>query len=174
MDAVRVERPGEHNEPQETPALPGYFDARIPADIIDRTRREARERVYANSTVERETIIATDEAVFDRVRASERFQIEEAERLLARNQNRVADSLAYIDKLNDLRDRLRQGGDTTAIAKEYKNLERAIRQRETSVLRGLAAQADRVDAALEDPIAHAQRILSLMPFKNWQPLRVKR
>ncbi len=74
-----------------------YFDARVPANIIDRIRRDARERQYGNSTLEAEAIRATDEQVFEKVRAAEQHSIQRADAMLNQGKGRVGDALSYLD-----------------------------------------------------------------------------
>ncbi|GAA1997211.1 hypothetical protein [Microbacterium pumilum] len=141
-----------------------YFDARVPADIIDRVRRDARNSVYPNSTVEADTIRKTDEAVFEKVRILEDYQIGQAQSMLERNKGRVGAALSYVDQIDALRERLRAGEDTKVIAKEFNALEGRIRNREISLLQGMAGEAETVEAALADPVGNAQHILHLMPL----------
>lgn len=154
--------------------LGGSIDMRVPANIIDRTRREARQRAYANSTIEAATIKATDLACWDRVRAQEAQVIQQSAAFLERNEGRVAQSLSYMDQLEDIKQRLRNGEDTQTVAKDFRKLERTIRSREVSVMRGLAKQSETLAAKIADPVANAQRILSRMPRDFWQPLPLQK
>jgi hypothetical protein len=141
-----------------------YFDARVPANIIDRIRRDARERQYGNSTLEAEAILATDEQVFEKVRVAEQHSIQRADAMLNQGKGRVGDALSYLDQIDALRARLKAGEDTQTIAKEFDALERQVRSREVSVLHSMATEAEVIEAALADPVAHAQRLYSLMPL----------
>lgn len=143
-----------------------YFDARIPKDVIDTLRKSVRQRSYGNSTEEAETIRKTDEAVFEKVRVAEQYQIGRADSLLERNKGRVGAALSYTEQIDSLRARLRAGEDTTTIAREFNKLEQDIRHREIAVLNSMAVEAEGIEAALSDPVAHAQRIYSMMPIAN--------
>lgn len=141
-----------------------YFDARVPKDVIDTLRKSVRQRPYGNSTEEAETIRKTDEAAFEKVRVAEQYQMVRADKLLERNKGRVGAALSYTEKIDNLRARLRAGEDTTTIAKEFNALERNIRSREIGVLRGMAIEAEGIEAALADPVEHAQHLYTLMPL----------
>lgn len=138
----------------------------IAPDIIDRTRIEARGRTYANSTEEAAEIRRIDDELFKRVGAAEQNVIKQAQSFIRANTTRVGASLDLLEDLEDIGRRLERGGDTTALAKEYREIKSRI-DREIGVLGGLAESAGRMDAALEDPVAHAQRLYALMPASTW-------
>jgi hypothetical protein len=162
----------EHAHPgQNTPTSDSYFDQRVTSDIIDATRRQVRTASYPNSQVEAQTIKAVDDALFERVRAIERFQIEQADGFLERNKARVGASLTLSERIDSIRIRAENGENPDALAKEFKTLEMEAR-REMRVLTGHASNARRMSNNLADPIAHAQNILSKMPSRSWQPLRL--
>ncbi|WP_336629669.1 MULTISPECIES: hypothetical protein [unclassified Microbacterium] len=138
----------------------------ISPDIIDRTRREVRERTYRNSTEEAAEVARVDDILFHRVGAAEQNVIDQAQSFIRANAPRVGLSLDLLEDLEDIGRRLARGGDTTALAKEYRDIKGRI-DRELGVLGSLAQNADRMDAALEDPVAHAQRIYAKMPASTW-------
>lgn len=148
-----------------------YFDQRVPSDIIDTIRAQARTAVYPNSQVEARTIKGVDEAVFQRVRAIERFQIDQADSFLHHNRERVGMALTLSERIESIQIRAEQGENPDELAKEFKALEREARN-EQRVLASDASSARKMAENLADPIAYAQRILSLMPRASWQPLRL--
>ncbi|MFJ4224248.1 hypothetical protein [Microbacterium sp. NPDC089695] len=141
-----------------------YFDARVPARSIDSLRKQVRQRRYGGSTEEAEAIRKTDEELFDKVRVAERHTIARADAMLEHNKGRTGQALAYLDKIEELRDRLQAGEDTSVVVKEFNKLDNHIRAREIKVLRGMASEAHTVRAALADPVEHAQHLYSLMPL----------
>lgn len=138
----------------------------IAPDIIDRTRIEARGRTYANSTEEAAEIRRIDDELFRRVGAAEQNVINQAQSFIRANTTRVGASLDLLEDLEDIGRRLERGGYTTALAKEYREIKHRI-DKELGVLGSLAESAGQMDAALEDPVAHAQRLYSLMPASIW-------
>lgn len=175
----RVAGPNGGNLPEgeidtvEDPAPAGetYFDQRVQRDVIDSTRAQARAATYTNSTVENQTIKAVDAALFERVRAMERFQVEQAEGWMDRNRERVGGVLTLSERIEAIQIRLDKGEDPEALAKEFKTLELEAR-RAKQVLTSHVAEARRMSGNLADPIAAAQKILSMMPRATWQPLRL--
>ena len=141
-----------------------YFDARVPARSIDSLRKQVRQRRYSSSTEEAEAIRKTDEELFDKVRVAERHTIARADAMLEHNKGRTGQALAFLDKIEELRDRLTAGEDTSVVVKEFNKLDNHIRAREIKVLRGMASEANTVRAALADPVEHAQHLYSLMPL----------
>ncbi|UTT53754.1 hypothetical protein [Microbacterium maritypicum] len=153
--AATVSRPGDEGS---------YFDARVPARSIDSLRKQVRQRRYSSSTEEAEAIRKTDEELFEKVRVAERHTLARADAMLEHNKGRTGQALAFLDKIDELRDRLAAGEDTSVVVKEFNKLDNHIRAREIKVLRGMASEASTVRAALADPVEHAQHLYSLMPI----------
>lgn len=142
------------------------IDNRIPADIIDRTRREVRERAYRNSTEESEEIRRVDDEMARRVSDARDQTVAQTQSFIHTNATRVGAALDLVDDLENIGQRLARGGDTTELAKEY----RAVKSRLDTELGRLGRMIEEVnglDAALEDPVANAQRLYALMPARSW-------
>lgn len=165
---------------------PSYFPATIPADQFTRIREEARVASYANSQVERATVAAVDDAIFDRVRFSERQVIGRAERLLGteatnsasfkpdpRRQPAMKIADQHLDELLAIRTELERGKTPVSeLAERYKKVQTSIQNGDAARLLWLASETETVRKQLSDPIGHAERILSHMPLANWRPLNV--
>lgn len=168
---TRVAGPGDIAEEEAQVTGEGtFFDARVAPDVLDRARLEARTATYPNSAAEAAYIRAVDEAVFDRVREYERLSlIPGAQKELARGAERTSEAVGLMDDLDAIRDELRQGGNTADLAKRYNTL-RLKANRLTTVLSGLSKNADTSRAKLADPVAAAQKVLSIMPLRTFRPI----
>ena len=138
----------------------------VPADIIDATRLEVRQRTYRNSTEEAAEIARVDAEMARRVGVAHQATVGQVEKFVRDNAGRVGLSLDLVDELRDIGERLERGGNTTKLAKEY----RAVKGRidvELGRLGRMVEEANGLDAAMEDPVANAQRLYALMPARTW-------
>lgn len=146
--------------------MSAHIDNRIPADIIDQTRRQVRERAYRNSTEEAEEIRRVDDEMARRVSDARDQTVAQTQNFIHTNATRVGAALDLVEDLENIGRRLAQGGDTAELAKEY----RAVKGRldtELGRLDHMLKEASGLDAALEDPVANAQRLYALMPARSW-------
>lgn len=151
------------------PQVNGYFLTHVAEDALDQARFAAREASYPNSEVERRTIAAVDDEVFDRVRPMEQMITAQAESHVARGQASVEGAFALLQELEAVRDDLRRGGDTVELTGRYTRLRREVeRMQKLQQSYGKGAESLRVKVA--DPIAATQKTLSMMPRDNFHPI----
>ena len=166
----RVDSPGEAAS-DEIPPRSGGGIATGPADVFDRARAAAREGSYRNRLEEERMIAAVDAAVWERVRPVETLLLDQSERFLAENAERVARSHDLLDELYAIRAQLRDGSDTSELAVRYERVRAAV-QVEADYLRRQSGQAQKLRSKLADPLAYSQYLISQMPRSSFRPLDV--
>ncbi|SDK71652.1 hypothetical protein SAMN05216282_11145 [Cryobacterium psychrotolerans] len=156
---------------QDQPAAQesGYFVTYVADDALDQARFAARDAFYPNSEVERRTIAAVDEEVFDRVRPLEQMVTAQAESHVARGKSSVEGAFALRQELEAVRDDLRRGKDIVELTRRYTQLRREV-ERTRSLQQSYGKSAESLAAKVADPFAATQRALSIMPRSSFNPI----
>lgn len=150
----------------------GYFINTVPADVLDKARAAAREAAYPNSEVERRTILAVDDEVWDRVRHAEQHVfIPTAEKQLAQGKAHVETAETALSDLEAIRDDLRRGNDITELSTRYIQLRRRVEKLRTTQ-QSYSRSAEVAGAKVADPLAAVQKVLSAMPQSTFNPINV--
>ncbi|WP_104195220.1 hypothetical protein [Cryobacterium sp. M25] len=167
----KVDSPEGDDIEQVQPAVEqgGYFLTYCPEDALDEPRMAARDASYANSEVERRTIAAVDEEVFDRVRPMEQMITAQAESHVARGKSSVEGAFALRQELEAVRDDLVRGKDVVELTRRYTRLRGEV-EKMRRLQQSYGKSTDSLAAKVADPIAATQRTLSLMPRSNFQPI----
>jgi hypothetical protein len=167
----KVDSPEGHEAEQSEPApqAGAYFPTYVPGDALDMPRIAARNATYPNSEVERRTIAAVDDEVFDRVRVMEQLITEQAENHIARGTASVDSAFSLLQDLEAVRDDLRRGKDTTELTRRYVKLRYEV-ERMQGLQQSYGRSAEALGAKVADPIAATQKTLSMMPRDNFQPI----
>ncbi|MDH6237899.1 hypothetical protein [Cryobacterium sp. CG_9.6] len=169
----KVESP-EGGELDQTPSVQpsGYFPTYVSDEALDQPRIAARNATYPNSEVERRTVAAVDEEVFDRVRPMEQIITAQAESHVARGKASVEAAFSLLQELEAVRDDLRRGKDTSELTRRYTKLCREV-ERVRGLQQSYSRSADSLRAKVADPIAATQRTLSMMPRDNFRPINTQ-
>jgi hypothetical protein len=146
-----------------------YFVTHVSEDALDAPRIAARKATYPNSEVERRTIAAVDDEVFDRVRVMEQMNTAQAESHVARGTASVEGAFAVLQELEAVRDDLRRGKDTAELTRRYVKL-RADVQRMQGLQPSYGRLAEALRAKVADPVAATQKTLSMMPRDSFRPI----
>ncbi|PXA68534.1 hypothetical protein [Cryobacterium arcticum] len=167
----KVDSPDGSDVEETQPAVqPGhYFVTSVAEDALDAPRIAARNASYPNSEVERRTIAAVDDEVFDRVRPMEQVIAAQAEEHVSRGRTSVEGAFALLRELEAVRDDLRRGQDTAELTRRYTKLRHEV-DRMQGLQQSYGRSAASLRAKIADPIAAVQKTLSMMPRENFRPI----
>jgi len=186
-----IRRVSEAEAMGEAPAAPddqsrptvegGTFMQRVRPDFLAAAQLAVREAEYPNSAAERDAVERVDRDVLDRVSRIDDRLADQARVLLEHSKPTATagsdkptvmqEAAVAWNELLDIERELERGRiDTAALADRYAAVRRAVENRLGARLIGNADQAKALRAQLEDPYAHAQKLLSLLPIASVRPI----